>query len=515
MGEIHNIISGAQTRESSEASILARSGRDPLKMYPVEMDHDSSDEGAPWMGNNPFRTRNQESTCSSLNPPVAGVTDPRDEIILHQQDQIDQLQQQMGRLQVTLDTLMSRLPLASSPVMPSHQPTQPPKKTSSPSSTAKKNHQKIDSETSSSEEESSSRRQRSSRRSAKSAVDELAAAISRRDFREAPAPEPFNIRSGKSFNRFINRFESYCFAKFSTGTYEQWTAELGKFLKEDMKRMFQVFGGADLDYSVMKAKLQKHIGDATDSITSRRKDKFLNAVKQSDEELYIFALRLEQLYLSAYPGQDASQSHELKTRFMSSIPADDKKELQRELYLMKAISKDATGINWANLITLLRTRYDYEGHDTSYASVVSKSPETYSPPETAKVWFSSTGATPKRNPQPPSSTPNFSSSGASYDRKNYPAPPTSRPPSRLFSGSSPNVTRPIVCSWCSIPGHRYRDCRRRMNLCLRCGAEDHYLIACPVSPRNSPRPDRRTQPFRSQSPHSSRTNPENEEGLLT
>ena len=39
-------------------------------------------------------------------------------------------------------------------------------------------------------------------------------------------------------------------------------------------------------------------------------------------------------------------------------------------------------------------------------------------------------------------------------------------------------SRNVKCSWCGIPNHTERNCRRRLNLCFRCGSAKHFLNNC-------------------------------------
>ena len=51
-----------------------------------------------------------------------------------------------------------------------------------------------------------------------------------------------------------------------------------------------------------------------------------------------------------------------------------------------------------------------------------------------------------------------------------------KPFSERFKAKSPE----LYCSYCKRRGHEYSTCRRRLNQCLRCGSDDHFISNCPL-----------------------------------
>ena len=305
----------------------------------------------------------------------------------------------------------------------------------------------------------------------------------------APEPESFTLNSGKSINRFFGKFEQYCISKFSTNTYEQWTSELGKFLKGDLLDVFKANGGSDLEYTNMKDILLQYANDSYETVENKKYELFLQAKPTPGEKLYIFALRLEKLFNTVYPELQAERNIELKTRFLQAIPSSAAKEIEKECCLVKIVNP-GTEITWSSLKNLLRAKNE--------SNEVLVSPKTVNP----SIWYNSVNASlPIFNPNVPppsqdagrtpvgrmlscgSSSPNpvpvqskefFSSNLSSY------------PNARTGSVRDENVQNDrqfalLTCSWCSRTGHHYDYCRKRLNLCLRCGNPNHRVVNCPLN----------------------------------
>ena len=278
--------------------------------------------------------------------------------------------------------------------------------------------------------------------------------------------------------------------------------------------MFQAYGGGEMDFSIMRAKLWKYCTEAEDLVSANVQDKFLYATIHADEELYLYALRLEQLFIKAYPGQNPSESHELRARFMHSIPEQIKKELEKEFYLMKAIAGTPKK-PWASLVTLLRHRHEYE-KKTASTTTPATSKETEE--KTPVVWCSSspmsyasvTGTNPRVTPTKPAVRSKSAVQQPPGNGRSRPYRPA--PHYQNIRPRTPSRSRDDLCDFCSIPGHYFRNCRRRLNLCLRCGSDKHHIPTCPLPQRkfSSRHPGapgsqspRSTPPFRKNSGDSS------------
>ena len=288
----------------------------------------------------------------------------------------------------------------------------------------------------------------------KTNIDQLAAVISQYDRREAPKPEPFLLSSGSSFSKFISRFETFCSSKYAPGTEEHWTGELGSYLRGDLLKMYKTYGGGEVDYSIMKAKLKDYCTESEDLVSATKQDKFLYATILPEEKLYMYALRLEQLFIQAYPGKNPADSHELRARFMHSIPETDVHELEKEFYLMKAIA-GTPSMAWSSLVTLLRHRHEYENKSKS----MQKNSESNPKPKSA-VWYSSNDLSVKSGKSNPflgqTGPRRFFDKSKNPERGNFSN--LQLPSVTGYQRSRSNSLG--VCYWCSKPGHQYRECRR-------------------------------------------------------
>ena len=308
------------------------------------------------------------------------------------------------------------------------------------------------------------------------------------DRREAPAPEPFSFSAGRSFNTFICQFEAYCMAKFTEGTYERWTGELAKFLIDDALQMYRVFGGGDCAYSRMKSKLRLHMEGDADRERTRKFTRFHAAIPQDGESLYLYALRLERLYLAAYPTGDPEDSFELRSRFLATVPAEEAVTVTREEENLKTVL-NVSRVPWSRLVALLRQRHEVvaaavpsvkNDRQTSSSLVWSynEEPQRYRPD-----WRNRAGSGSSFSPSygsfPRSQRSSFSPSHRSNEIQNQ----------RRRSISRDRVGQSAVCNFCGIPGHLFKNCWRRLGYCLRCGSSEHLLVDC-----RRPHPGRREPP---------------------
>ena len=482
-------------------------------------DFEGLEELAMWAASGPsVMQRNSYSRPSmvGLSPPAPVVSDmPR-----HSNDDISYLWSELGRQQkiiekqeLTMNAILDEvrslsLRMTSAPVAEVYR--SPPKVRTSPEKetpkvlTAPKKEQKEPGgrpgkktvASFSSESESDSDRvevpDTRTRRRRRSSVEWIANVLAQHSSKEAPKPEPFTLQSGKSIVKFLDRFEKYCLHKFSDGTYEQWTGELGTFLRDDMLSIYKANGGGDRDFSDMKKKLIEYCEEAKDRVSTTKYEKFLYAKIQPGEEMYMYALRLERLYQSAYPGQNAGESHELRARYLNSVSQMDARDVEKEWYLMKALKPETT-LNWTSLKTLLRYRHALEVKiRRPNEDVMSSTPVTPS------VWYTSQTSQQSLGPSVPGPVPNR----MPLSEPRPPAPSfrsPDRPRTKTFypaRSSQQNSPTQLVCTWCHLVGHHVDVCRRRLGLCLACGSSDHYLEHCPrrARPGTSNRTNRSPSP---------------------
>ena len=269
-----------------------------------------------------------------------------------------------------------------------------------------------------------------------------------------PRPEVYSFESGRSFSRFLQSFEAYCEGKYSSAHKDLWTSELGRFLEGEIKQVYDAWGGPEKKYRKMKGHLESWHAGVKERITSSRRSQYRHAKMLPNENLQIFATRLENLHKMAYPHQELD-GKDLKRQLVSAIPASAAETLERDLALVRATTGRQN--TWGDVLRLLEIQDEAlrRGSVTSTQVTV---------PNPSQTWA---GAIPK----------NWAmrvETGSKSRRGNHVPRDMSRSPQRKFK--SPGRRH---CNWCKRPGHEYKNCRRRLNQCLRCGSENHRVSVCP------------------------------------
>ena len=276
------------------------------------------------------------------------------------------------------------------------------------------------------------------------------------DKRECPRPENYSLESGRSFSRFMTSFEAYCESRYSRSHINLWTSELGRFLLGEIKEVYSAHGGPDQKYCKMKRHLESWYAEAKDRVSSSRRAKYRNARISDGEGLKIFATRLEYLFRMAYPRRQLD-GKDLKRHLLSAIPAEAGETLERDL----AILKTSTGRQntWGEVLKLLEIQDESCRRSSGRRPV----PLTLDP----QPW-----------------------SGAVRKHLAMKVQPSGTQQKSKSKSPKPRSKSPLFCNWCKRRGHIYDTCRRRLNQCLRCGAEDHRIAQCPKPGRRSSKNDR-------------------------
>ena len=264
-----------------------------------------------------------------------------------------------------------------------------------------------------------------------------------------PKPEVYSLESGRSFPRFLKSFELYCSSRYSRKEKDLWTSELGRLLKGEARQVFDACGGPDQRYSRMKRALENWHDDVRERISSSRRSQYKN-VKYQDEGYKIFATRLEHLFRAAYPNRQLD-GKDLRRTLMGALPRSVAETLERDLALLKAASGRHN--TWQEVLRLLEIQDETVRRSISQgaASPVPRGHQLWSSPSPYTAM-----AVQKQHPQL---------------RQQAPVRKWTRPKSPKKSSR--------ICSWCKKPGHHYDYCRRRLNQCLRCGADNHRIAQCP------------------------------------
>ena len=279
--------------------------------------------------------------------------------------------------------------------------------------------------------------------------------------KDCPKPENFAIETGMSYHGFIGRFERYCTTKYNRDSRSDWTAELGRFLTGEIKAAYDAYGGAERPYSTMKRKLGNFCDSRKDHLETLKHVTFMDAVPNDGESIRVFALRLEQLYINAYPNQDPETSPELRRKFLSSIPTEIAKSLERDLMLIKTVSKKKE-VEWSEMVTLM----EFEGSNWNVKQ------------EKPSIWYGV--QQPEKREKLKEQNKKVRGASQKVDKT------TNKSPRR----DKRNNGR---CNWCGKPGHFYKECWGRLGCCLLCGSKQHQRIDCPkYAPRRRSSSNRRS-----------------------
>ena len=322
------------------------------------------------------------------------------------------------------------------------------------------------------------------------------------DKKGAPPPETFTLWSGRSFDRFLEQFEKYCQGKFSVSSYERWTSELGSYLKGEILNMYNQYGGSDQDMTVMKRKLKQFCQGEEEKSLGRKLEKFANARPGPDESCFMYAARLERLFMAAHPTADIENSIDLKIKFLASISRSDRNEVQRDLDAVTANSANERETNsWKKLMGIIK-RQDERNHLMNPAPIKTEPTEPLN-----TIWFTSTNVKDANDyedyPEYRRSRPRYRTHGGSrprsYSRDGYGTqqPVYNTHPNRarslsqrgvgVYGNANSSYPRQIIyCDWCGNPGHIQRNCWRKLGYCLRCGSAEHIVRNCPRPSRLNP-----------------------------
>ena len=344
----------------------------------------------------------------------------------------------------------------------------------------------------------------------------------------APPPEPFSLMSGRSFEKFIKQFEAHCKGKYSMESYEEWTADLGPYLKDEVHDMYIQCGGGEVNMTDMKTKLSQYCKGEESKRVARNLERFTAAQPGPDESIYMYATRLERLYLASHPGVDPEDNLDLSVKYMASINITDHNEIQRELDTIATVTQTEDGYrSWKVILDIVK-RINNRINKRSYP--VKREPME---PQNA-IWYTSTNVLDQNldmdyqdERRSRSQYRSYRGYGPrSYSRDYWRTPRInniSQHRSRSLSqrrnstqnrqnnynnnngnynphyGGNPNNynnddNSVIYCDWCGNPGHIQRNCWRKLGYCLRCGSNQHMLRDCPKPPRNQRTPRQPRQP---------------------
>jgi hypothetical protein len=293
--------------------------------------------------------------------------------------------------------------------------------------------------------------------------------------KNAPRPDPFKLGTGRSFPKFLNSFEEYAKVTFGGDhTRNHWTGELGRLLVGELKELYLAAGGSDSTYDDMCIELTDYVEKSEGETQNIYREEFAAANKRPEENLKIYAVRLENLARKAFKLTNINNLSDLKNKFLETINKREADLIRHDEYMMKWLTDQE--MTWVHI-------------KNSAAQIDREKP--------LKLNSLGTGAA-EQNVQtidtiqikPRLMNDSFKNS---YGHKKLVHQMSTRiisrsdrksPLEQNYQSTSPNRRSHILCDWCGRSGHWRKHCRVRLGLCLLCGASDHLVKDCARSRRN-------------------------------
>jgi len=154
------------------------------------------------------------------------------------------------------------------------------------------------------------------------------------DNRKLSTFENYDEESGYSFEKYLKRFEEYCFDNVRGKQY-MWIAELERHLKGRILEAFHVLKDEDDKYKDLKRKLLNWYRDMEDSRKKSNRKRFEAMKFIEGESLYLFCNKMEKQYKIAYPKHKVQHSSILMDKFKASLPGSALKMYKAHMMMCK------------------------------------------------------------------------------------------------------------------------------------------------------------------------------------
>ena len=277
---------------------------------------------------------------------------------------------------------------------------------------------------------------------------------------DVPEPETYCAESGKSFKKWLIKFERYCVSKYRSK--EDWTTILRKFLTGKIKDVFENLVDAIDSYEEVKLNLKYWYSQAKRGETSDRGFKFAEARMLPQETTFEYAIRLQGLARKAFPKK--KNDRELINKFMTTVPQSTYEKINYQ-----EIIQGRKNVTWEDVKLIAAS-------ETRGLRKMKNSAE-YETSEAVKVNFGG-----QQEPQVKEqhrfglgSDEKYRLRLGSDERRRLGLEPGEKPIREYRR-------RYLFCTYCDRPGHTEDRCWRKLNRCEICGNAEHKTRDCRKKP---------------------------------
>jgi len=263
-------------------------------------------------------------------------------------------------------------------------------------------------------------------------------------------PIPFNIHDGKSFDEFLDDFETYAIESCGSDQ-RKWLLELNSFLLGSAKAAFKAINTGKLTYEQVTNKMKKWCQSKSRGLRDDGHMAFTKAKLKDGEPPYLFALKLESLIESVKLGSQCERDELLMQKFLSEVSKSLKKRIKERINYVNFIGSGNRKSEWEIVTEML---IEDESSDDDYNRSFRERPSTSLPVE---VFMQQENRRESIQGK------------AKYSDVLKQAP---------VKMKRTEETTLMICSHCEKPGHGYDNCRRRLKLCLICGSNKHLMREC-------------------------------------
>ena len=138
-------------------------------------------------------------------------------------------------------------------------------------------------------------------------------------YKDVVEPEKFSLSSACSVKTFLNDFERYFHTKYA-GNQRDCCRELGRFLVGEVKSAYDALGGPQVKYSEIEIGLVKWYKKQQVGKQHVRRAELRSATMNSGETFTLYCMRLQELAVRAFPGDEYEAAKELKRRVLATVP---------------------------------------------------------------------------------------------------------------------------------------------------------------------------------------------------